>query len=115
MITQENQPKRGAKCYWKFGDDGYGTAYFISLTTMPIAPHAVKVEHHGQEWTLKDYEVFTELDKFKDKHRDILNFFIEFDDATKVECSRRLSVPYSRVLNVYKTALEKGIIHAKET
>lgn len=110
MITEPL--KRGTKCYWKRGG-GYSCAYFVSLNQMPIAPHAVKLRHAGQDAIAKDCEVFTETDKFKDKHALIIDQLSVIKN--KAEIARLLDIPYSRVLNVNKQAKELGIIHeAKE-
>jgi len=113
MITQENQPKRGAKCYWKQSDD-YRLCYFLNFNQMPVAPHAIKVERDGQEWTIRDFECFTEEGKLRDKHSAILARLLEGLNKM-AQIARDLSVPYSRVLSVNKQAKALGIIHAKET
>lgn len=113
MITYANAEtmKRGMKCYWKHGGT-YSTAYFQSLSQMPVTPHAVTIKHGGEEFIVRDFEVFREVDKFKDKHSDILEALLT--QGNKILVARWLNVPYSRVLNVFKQAKELGVIHAKE-
>lgn len=109
-----NEPlKRGTKCYWK-RNGAYECAYFLSLNMMPTAPHAVTIRHNGSEAIVKDFEVFTELDKFKDRYKHILSRFVTGKE-NKADIARTICSPYHRVLRVFKQAKEKGIICVQET
>jgi len=103
--------KRGEKCYWKFGDDGYGAAYFISLNPMPTGPSAVKIKHNGQEHIVKDFEVLTEQEKFLDKHKPELDLLRVGPSGRALikNVATALNKPYSRVLRIAKEAREKGV------
>lgn len=106
-----NQPlKRGEKCYWKTGDT-YSLAYFQSLNQMPIAPHAVKIKHRGEEIIVRDYEVETAQEKFEQEYAEELEFIIHNEGGRgfKKKAADALNVPYSRILMVCKKATKFGI------
>ncbi len=109
MITTETQPKRGQLVYWK-RNTTYSEVAFMSLVQMPKSPHAVKVHKAGEEYILKDCEVFPSIkEAFCDKHKRIIEL-LKVEGVVMAQIARNLCVPYSRVLTVNKQAKEYGII-----
>lgn len=113
MITESL--KRGEKCYWKHGTV-YSEMAFISLTQMPHPPNAVKVSKAGEEYILKDSEVFrTYTEAFCDKHKAIIEALLNRGKESKIGISKRLRVPYSRIFSVIRECKELGVKYAQET
>lgn len=79
---------------------------------MPIAPHAVKIKHGGDEVIVRDFEVFTERQRFENEYEIEIGYIQSLDDKKrgyKKYASEELEVPYSRILMVCKRAKELGI------
>lgn len=119
MITETSELKRNQQIYWK-RSGSFSECYFQRLHVVErqgLEPlKAVTIKYSGEEHILKPEELYpTYKDMFCDKHKGILQALIARGKESMAAISKRLVVPYSRVLNVNKQAKELGIIHAKET
>lgn len=109
-----NEPlKRGQLCYWK-RNTTYSEISFVALIPMPVAPHAVKAIKGGEEYILKDCEVFTSLkEAFCDKHKRIIEALVNRGKESKAALARRLGVPYSRIFSVISDCKQMGVQYEK--
>ena|SRR6185312_12107726 len=106
MITKTLQ--RLEKCYWKNGDS-FTTCYFLSLSKMPTAPHAIKVRHNGLEHVLRDFEVFTEKEKFEHQYNRELQVLSQINGDSLAQVSRDACICYGRLFRARKIAKRLGV------